>query len=851
MNPGPPSAARALVSALLPEPDRRLVLGDLDEAFGWRAQEAGISSARWWYRRQVVKAVGPLLLDRLTALGRQVRAGLISGHAGLIRGLATRPSYALGVVGGVSLGLTVCAAVGILAWKVWLAPLAVPFPDRVLRLYELEENGAQASRVGVSPPLLEDLRHKTWVTVGAVAGVSSGSVAWERPGDHRRLDATWASAELFRILGLPLLAGAALQEGNDDEVVLSATFAREAFGSDLAASLGRSLVLGGASYTVVGVTRTPPGYPNRADVLLPLSFSADELSAGMRGARYLDVVVLAKEEASWDEVTAELSRAIQDLAQVHAAHEGWGGVAVPLGSDLTSGARKVLMALLLMVSSFLILAVVNAGVLAGARQLQRTADFDVMTALGAGKEHLRWVVLRELSVLGLAAGLLAAAACYALVPLAVSLAPSDLPRLETVNFSPMVGGFLVLAGLGVGATLGVVLGLASTVSPRSAPTRSRSKRTSRLRAILVSFQVAVTTLLLCMSVRVVGRVAELQRVELGFVPEGIGAAFFSFDAVDHDTPEARYEVWETFEAAFLGSGTRVGVGTNPPMGGSTMRYGFMPEGSTEQSWAQYHAVSRGYFGVLGIELEEGRVFDESDVADVVVVNESIARGFYPGGAVGRSLTLLGQEKRIVGVVSSTRHFGPADESPYELYVPLTQDPGTFAHVIAPLGTLSESRISEAAPRVGLRFSPSDLRPYNEFLSDWYASLRLQAWVVGLLSVVGVLMAALGLSALLMFHVAQRRRELGIRIALGEATDALLVRVLRQGVSLALAGVVFGAVLWMGLGPLLSDANSVPNDGSVLIPSIVGALVLVISALASLYPGITAMRLSPLESIRSD
>jgi putative ABC transport system permease protein len=862
-----PRLARFLLGLLIERADRDAVLEDMEERFRALASSRGPAAARRWYWSQTVRALPALLSPDAEAARRRAWQGTAGDLRFAVRSLRRRPMYAVGVIGTLALGLGAAAAVGSVAWHVWLAPLPFLDPSGVVRLYEMQpadlEDFASQDREGgrrwrLSPPLLEDFRHHEWSTITAVAGLGQEVLDWAREGENARVTALAASPEFFSILGLVPVAGRALS-GDEDvpEVVLTRPFWERAFGADPVVSGGGTMMLDGVAHTIVGVFDLPAGYPPDAEVITRLHFGEAELTEGMRGARYLDAIARVEPTASVGDASAEVDRFVRTLAESFPAHREWGGEAVVLGDDLVRPYRAVLALLLMAGGTFLTLAVVNVGGLIAARRIEGRHERAIRMALGASEGRLvrhaaveGWLV----GAMGALAGLLAAR--WLLTPIR-ALVPSEIPRVSEIGIDAGVGATILLAGMLAGIGVGVL----SYALSRRTVGRIGSGRTSSApglggRRLLVVGQLALTTLMLTAGVAILRHLATLRAVDLGFTPDGIAYSPAAISQGRYPTKEAQGVLWSSLVDRLGARGVEAAVATNPPMAGSTMPFGYRIDAASEQDFAQYHSVTPGYFSLMGIEVVEGRPFgagDDGGGAPVVVVGEQLARRRFPGGAaVGREIRVVSRLRTIVGVVRSTRHFGPGDEIQDEMYVPLAQDPWAIgvvlvkserADVPAVLGTVLE----ELDPDLHI---PA-LQRYTGLVAEWYAPLRLQLVIVGVLALIGLALASLGLFALVSYHVTSRRREIGIRLALGAPSARLLSGVLGQGVAMLAVGLTFGLGTWYAAAPYLGGLMEGVDLGDRFVPVFVAFLVAAVAGLATLAPAWKTTSVDPASTLQSE
>jgi hypothetical protein len=366
---------------------------------------------------------------------------------------------------------------------------------------------------------------------------------------------------------------------------------------------------------------------------------------------------------------------------------------------------------------------------------------------------------------------------------------------------------------------------------------------------LVVGQLALTTVLVAGGAAILDHVRGLRAVDMGFDGSGVQVSHLALDARRLTTDAEVRGAWDGLRTELRARGLRGAVGTNPPVSGSTMRFGFRTEAGGEQYFGQYHSVTPDYLDVLSIPVLDGRGFTDADDAasePVVLINEALARARFPGEpAVGRSLEVVGEERRIVGVVAATRHFGPDRPAPEELYVPLSQDPWAVGHLLLPTerGDAPET-VRSAVRATDPALDPPPPVPFDDYLAGWYAPLRLQLAVVGVLGGVGLVLAILGLYAVVAVHVTGRKKEIGIRMALGAPGRSLFGEVLLGGVTMAGVGAVAGGAGWLSLRPLLEGIlpGSTEGGAGVVVP--VAILVVAVSAVAAIRPAWRSTRVDP-------
>lgn len=863
----PPALARALVRLFTAAEDRALLLEDLAERYREVARTKGLRAARRWYWAQTLSAVPWALVPDGAWLGRRSWAGVPGDLRLGLRTLTRRPMYAVGVAGTLGLGLAAATVAFTVAWRVWLAPMPYPDPDRVVRLYEIEPPGATAAaprtdaesrRHRLSPTLLEEFRAHSWRTIEAVSAAFRGmQPQWRRDGETRRISGASLSTDGFGILGIAPVLGR-LPVESEREILLSEGFWRTAFGADPSV-LGSTMDLGYGPLPVVGVARLPSGFPGDADIVLPIDFGDTE----DRGFRHVEAIARVRPGHPVAAAEAEMNAFVAALAEVHPEHRGWGVEAVVLADDLVRPFRDVLALLLAAGTIFLLLAAVNVMGLVAARRVEGRHDRSIRLALGASEGRLLRGSLVEslvLAGLGSVAGILTA---YWLVGPIRAMVPHDVPRLADVAVTPS----LLIGALSIGVALGAAIGLYGYLVSRGAKPsvgRAPSWRAVRVGRALVVGQVALTTLLTAGGAAVLHQVSILRAIDLGYEPEGVSTTSTFLGEVRYPDPGSR---WALTRAVLDGLAAREIAGAmafNAPMSGDDIpQFGMRADADSEEIVYEAHLVTGEYFSVMGIDLLAGRTFGPEDHASsesVVIVSEEFVDRYFPAGTpvrsvVGRVLAPLPYETTgptVAGVVRSTRHYGPDAPVEAEVYVPLSQL--SFAPVTLVVRGEPEEvaeTVSAALTEVDpdLRWGP--LVPYASYLREWFAPLRLQLLMVGVLAALGLVLASLGLYSVMAYQVAVGRHELGIRKALGAGDGRLVLGVVGRGVAMTLLGALIGLGAWHQLLPHTRELVEGIDAAGYLVPLSAALVVGGSSLLATLVPAIRATRVDPVVTLRAE
>jgi predicted permease len=544
---------------------------------------------------------------------------------------------------------------------------------------------------------------------------------------------------------------------------------------------------------------------------------------------------------------------------------------VPLPERLLGEIRPALWTLFAAVGLVLLIAAANVANLLLARGAARSREIAIRSALGAGRGRLVRQLLTEslaLSLAGAGLGALIGAWAVSALPL---VAPDDLPRLSEIRLDPLVLCFTLGAGVLTGLVFGIAPALQATRQSLSGAAsdaaRGSSTRQGRLRGGLVVAEVALAVVVLA-GAGLLGR--SLQRrlsVEKGFRPEGV--ASFHVNVFELEGTEARAhataEVVKSLRSVPGVSGAAAGTALPP----QTAQRGtqFEIEGRVfaeeEDRSAYFVAATPGLFGTLGTKVVAGREFADADRAGappVAIVSRSLARRLFPDGtSVGRRLRILNPDaaadwREIVGVVEDVRYSGLEDPGENAIYTPFDQTPFLWAYVFVrsaiPAATLAPS-IAEAVRRVHPALLAADIRPMEGLVAESVAGSRFQAALLSSFAALALLLSALGLYGLVSYGAALRRREIGIRIALGARGREIFRLVTGGGLRLVAWGLVLGSAAALAATRLLESLlfGIRPTDPPTY--AAIAAIMLAVGLAAGAVPARRAAKTDPIEALRSE
>jgi putative ABC transport system permease protein len=794
------------------------------------------------------------------------------------RALLRRPGITLLAVLMLTLGIGANTAIFSVVQKVILEPL--PYPDPAALYFIGSDRGGELS--SFSAPEFLELRKRSRL-FEAIATWNETGLNLVGEAEPERVSGVRITANLLPLLGVEPILGRGFTsaeevEGDDTVVLVSAGFWKRRYASS-AEVLGSPVKLNGRAMTIVGVL--PPGFAfpePRVELFVPLAFTRNELDNP--AAHYLRAIGRLARGASLESAREELDditeRATESFGQGHRGSHG--AAEAVMQPFLVKDHRVALMVLTGAVAFVLLIVCANVANLLLARGAERAQELAVRTAMGAGRGRLVRQLLTEsllLAGLGGVGGLLVS---FWIVELVVALSPSDLPRIDAVAVD--AHAFLFVAGISLAA--GIVFGCVPALQAtrggveRALREASRSELSSRRqessRNVLVTLEVAVALVLLVGAGLTLRSFWALGEVDPGFRASELLTARLHL-AVSSYSDGAQQVAFARRAREELRSIPGVkGVGLVAPLPYSGSRHTLaieIPERraiDAEPLIALWHAVTPGYFSTMGIRLLAGRDFTERELGletppdggpSVLVVNQAFARRYFPGeDPIGKRVRIGYNEYlcEIVGVVENVRGLRLDEEERDGIYTLYSVTP--LDDVALTLRSARPKR--ELVPEVRsaiARIDPEQpVYAFEEMPALVEASVAGQRFLVTILAsfaAVAVLLAALGIYAVISYAVQRRRREIGIRVALGAGRADVLELVLSKSGRLFLAGSAIGLAAALVLSRYLSSElyGIKPTDVTTYVA--VAAGLAVVSLVAAAVPGYRVSRLDPLEALRQD
>ncbi|HEX5409429.1 MAG TPA: ABC transporter permease [Gemmatimonadaceae bacterium] len=796
-----------------------------------------------------------------------------------LRKLRGAPVFTLTALLTLALGIGANTAIFSVVHGVLLKPLPFPHPEQLVRIWSVNPQMG-STQASVSPVDLDDWRAQraVFTDLGGYWYTEGGSgIDMTGNGDPRRLSAAFVEPGFFPVLGVQPQLGRLPREdemhrgGADHVVVLSYSFWHRQFAGSPAV-VGRTLTLGGDPYEVLGVMPRDFRYPaDRIDVYIPYATIPDEAIPRLRQVHVLDVVARLRPGVTIERGRAEMAAITHRLSEQYAEDRGWTNATVePLRDVMVGSARTGLLVLLGAVAFVLLLACANLASLLLARASVRERELATRSALGASRGRLVRQLLTESLVLALAGGALGVLLALMGTRALVTLSSGQLPRAAEIGLDPTVLGFAVAVSVATGVIFGLVPALRATASDLQSALREGGRgnsgaRGQRMRAALVVAEVAVVVVLAVGAGLMTRSFLRLLDVRLGFRPDHVLVVNFTVGP-RHQGSTAQMQ---SFYAQVLDRVRALpgvadaGAAKEIPFRGSGERVGFVPEGMVVPSGAEPPTahlihVSDGYFHALGVPVLAGREFrrsDDSHAPLVLVVNAAFAKQFLPGrAAVGRTLDIDGKQVPIIGVVGDVRQVSVEESAQPAMFIHNLQNMRVQTNLV--VRTRGEPLAMAAAVQHAIWDLDRDQTITSIFtlssaVGDAVARPRLLTTLLTLFGALGLLIGGIGLYGVLAYFVMQRRREIGVRVALGADAGRVQRMVVGRGLSLAVAGILAGLagalVLTRFMRSILFGVGT--TDPATFVG--VTLVLLGVALLASWIPARRAARVDPLVAMRAE
>ena len=795
------------------------------------------------------------------------------------RSLRHSRGFAIAAVAVIAIGVGANTAAFSVADFVLFRPLPFPEPNTIVRLcWGPRSGGGWGCQNQLSPANYRD--YKTMASSFEVLGAFSGNaVNLVGAGEPRRLTLTAVTAEVLPLLRVPPLMGRVFDTtrtggASDRQVVLSHGLWQSQFGGDREV-LGRSVNLNGAPYEVIGVMPPEFHFPTR-EVQGWTQLVLREEDYANRGNNYLEAVGRLRSGVSMEQARADLSVVAERLARDYPETNADAGFSFfSLRDSMSPRYRLMLFGLCGATLCILLLTCANLANLLLARAGARERELAVRAALGAGKERLVRQMVTESISLALIGGVAGVAVAAAAVPLLALLVPTTLPVAiqPTLDLRVLAAaaGFATLTGLGFGLVPALRVGGRTGFQALREGARSGGGRKQRLRHVLVTLEVTISVLLLVSSGLLIRAVWRIQSVDPGFVSDGVLTLRTALPRPKYDLTERRLQFYNRVlaEVRSLPGVQSAAYITGLPILMPGRITGIVIPGrevspTFRNDIVSIRFVTGGYFRTMGIRMVRGRDVSEGDVRGrppVAVISESFARQFWPGAdAIGQTFEARDETRTVVGIVRDVKVRGLERTNEPQLYVPAGQVEDTaFSNddprdLVIRYGGATETlvpTVREIVRAADPEQPISDVRTLQDVVAGETATRRAQLRVLGALAAIALLLSGIGVYGLLAYTVAQRSREIGIRLALGGRPAGVARLIVSQGMKIAVIGIVPGIVGAFMVARTMRALlfGIAPADPPTVMVAV--GLVLLMTLAGSLLPALRAVRVSPMLALKAD
>jgi len=799
------------------------------------------------------------------------------------------PGFTLVVVMTLALGIGANVAIFSVVRGVLLRPLPYGHPDGLVFLWDRYPNGT-SDLAAFSPPDFKDLRLRTTLFEGfaAASGSTSGTTATLlENGQPQKVDLVRTTANFFSLLGVEPLLGRTFT-AEDDAIngphvtLLSYGFWQSKFGGDPNV-VGRTLRINDQDYVAVGVLpRTfqlllpAEAFQVRsADIWMPSQMNYDAFS---RDQQFLSVIARLKPGVTAMQGQSELDGISLQMQHEYTLHQV-DQARITLSSlqkEVVKGVRTALLTLSVVVAFVLLIACGNVANLMLSRATVREKEIAVRTSLGATKLQIFRGAMVESTLLSLCGGVLGILLAYLGIRFLVQLRPANVPRLDDIRMDGWVLSFCAAACILTAVLLSLVPAL-QVPDGRLVEVLKEGGRSPvgagrpKLRRLLVIGEIALSLILLIGAGLFVRGFEALQQMNPGFRTDGVQTFQLAVPNSRYPKPAdvSNFYLRLNQKLALVQGVEAIGSITQLPLTGTSPQMNYAWDARSEQAFAasdaDWHPTSPDFFSAMGIRLNAGRDFaNTDDLAHprVVIVDSWIAKEAWPGQdpigkrlkilTIGNSGTFEPAYSEVIGVVDSVHSDDITKAIRGQIYVSVYQEPfrrASYAMRIQGDPTSVQKAVAAEVAILDREMPVFNQRPFQDYVAEAMAPSKFSLVLVGIFSLIALVLASIGLYGVVAYSVSQRRQEIGVRMALGALPGAIFSLVVGQGMAVVGIGIAIGLA---GAWALTRFINSMLYGVSTTDPLTfvaISALLSVVAFVACVIPALRAMRLDPMVALR--
>ena len=809
-----------------------------------------------------------------------------------LRQLRNSPTFTIVAVLTLALGVGANTAIFSVVEAVLLHPAGISQPERVVSLHARYTQLNMPS-IGVSVPDFKDAQSLTGIVDAAALSVGN-SFNTATNGGTEHIQGAAVSRDWFRVFGAQPILGRVFspeedQKGANYVAVLSYAAWQRIFGGQPDA-IGKSMVMDGETYRVIGVMRSDFDWPRSRDVWVPLGLAPDAYTPSHRFNEMYDSAVRLKPGVSVGQFNAALAqKRMEEIRREgggnnFAQTSGWGMFAQPWTKDAAGDLRKPLLALFIVVAAILLLACANVAGLLLARTAGRMRELAIRTALGASMFQITSQFLVETLLLAVGAAIIAVLTGPLIGRFLLLVIPDHLADGSVVQSNPRLVavtiGFSLLAALLAGIIPAIQVARMQRVGEFGRSVTSSASR-QRLRTILVSTEIALAFVLLTGTGMFLVSLRQLQQVDPGFRSEGVLTGSVALTGTQYRNNKIKQSAFVRDVLSRIqqqpGVTAAAAISYVPfsNEGGSAATFAIQNKPIAEGQpgpHADLRAATAGYLASLKIPLMQGRWFTDGDRAEtmpVAVIDDVLAKAYWPGQNPIGSFVRFGSHsswKQIVGVVGHVRRdslevdenkgaiYMPLDQQPFAADIPVDQDPfSTVGFVVRTKGDPQafQSSLVNAVASVDATEAIYNIRTLSSLVSQSLGARQLLVWLLSLFGGLALLLAAIGIYGLLSYTTSQRSAEIGIRMAMGAQRWQIARLIVKDMLAMVGAGLGVGIVVILLMQRLL--AHTFAGMGGGVLPSLAIAAVglLAAAALAVALPARKSASVDPAIVLRAE
>jgi putative ABC transport system permease protein len=802
------------------------------------------------------------------------------------RTLLRQPGFASIAVLTLALGIGANAAIFSVVNAVLLRPLPWREPDRAVMIWS---RWTAFDKTWVATGEVVDYRRRSR-TLSDVAAWGEGQVNLTGDGEPERVAAASVTAGLFSTLGVTPLIGRAFTTAEDvpngaDLVVLGFGLWNRRYQAD-SSLIGRSILINGRPHQVIGVM--PAGFvlptdfrnPEPSQLWVPLQMDPASTDHGSHG---LYAVGRLTPGATLEQVSAEMHGIAQAMTNegLYPVQMKFDTITDSLTDEVVGPVRRSVLLLTGAVAFLLLIACANVANLLLARAEGRQREIAVRSALGAGGLRVVRQLLTESVVLSILSGIVGLALAYAGVRFLAWWNPASIPRVSGVSLDTRVLLFTAAVAVFTSLLFGLVPALRARRSDLTESLKDGGQGASsggarqRFRHALVVVEMALAVVLLVGAGLTIRSLWALQRVPLGFDPSGVLTMRLFLPTASYERPEQVVLFYQQLmdRVRQLPGVRAAGAARSLPLGSTIGDFGLLVDGYQPPpgtgAKGDWQIVTDGYLEAMGERMVRGRPITAGDTSDsmlVALVNEEMARRYWPGrDPIGGRFKIGGGAPNrpwvtVVGIVADVRHNGITEVIKEKFYVPHPQWHRSIGNSIRGLTLVVKADgdpaaltrpIRQAVRSLDSSLPVAEVRTMETVVGATLSTPRFTGVLLGAFAALALALSAIGIYGVLSYVVSRRRREIGIRVAIGAGRADVLRLIMRSGLLLALSGIVLGLVLAAWASRLLQGLLHEVRPGDPLTFTVVAAVLTIVAVLASLLPAWRATRVDPVIALKSE